>query len=55
MHSLPMASAKASKAEETKKDSKAKTEAKEEPEGKKAGPDAPPVTLGWDSHKAVVG
>jgi CO dehydrogenase/acetyl-CoA synthase beta subunit len=54
-HSLPMATAKAAKAEETKKDSKATTEAKTEAEGKKAGPDAPPVTIGWDSHQAVVG
>ena len=23
-------------------------------EGKKAGKDAPPVNIGWDSHKAVV-
>ena len=23
-------------------------------EGKKAGPDAPPVQLGWDTHKPVV-
>ena len=32
------------------------TEAKEETkvEGKKAGEDAPPVNIGWDSHKAVV-
>ena len=32
------------------------TEAKEETkvEGKKAGDDAPPVNIGWDSHKAVV-
>jgi hypothetical protein len=50
-----MATAKAAKAEETKNDSKETTEAKTEPEGKKAGPDAPPVTIGWDSHNAVVG
>ena len=24
-------------------------------EGRKAGKDAPPVNLGWDSHSAVVG
>ena len=32
------------------------TEAKEDKatEGKKAGPDAPPVNIGWDSHEAVV-
>lgn len=32
------------------------TEAKEDTkvEGKKAGEDAPPVNIGWDSHKAVV-
>ena len=24
-------------------------------EGKKAGEDAPPVNIGWDSHKPVVG
>ncbi len=32
------------------------TEAKEETkvEGKKAGDDAPPVNIGWDSHKKVV-
>lgn len=30
------------------------TEAKEKVEGKKAGKDAPPVNLGWDSHTAVV-
>ena len=23
-------------------------------EGKKAGPDAPPVQLGWDTHQSVV-
>jgi hypothetical protein len=27
---------------------------KKEVEGKKAGKDAPPVSIGWDSHKAVV-
>ena len=25
------------------------------PQGKKAGKDAPPVNIGWDSHKPVVG
>ena len=31
------------------------TEAKDKvDEGKKAGEDAPPVNIGWDSHKAVV-
>lgn len=27
----------------------------EKVEGKKAGEDAPPVSIGWDSHQAVVG
>jgi hypothetical protein len=27
----------------------------EKTEGKKAGEDAPPTNLGWDSHQAVVG
>ena len=32
----------------------AKEKADDKVEGKKAGKDAPPVNLGWDSHKAVV-
>ena len=30
------------------------TKDEEKVEGKKAGADAPPVNIGWDSHKAVV-
>lgn len=30
------------------------TKDEEKVEGKKAGPDAPPVNIGWDSHKPVV-
>ena len=32
----------------------AATKEKETTEGKKAGKDAPPVQLGWDTHQAVV-
>jgi hypothetical protein len=38
----------------SKKDDKKKDDKKEEIEGKKAPEDAPPVNIGWDSHKAVV-
>jgi hypothetical protein len=37
-----------------KKDDKKKDDKKVEIEGKKAAEDAPPVNIGWDSHKAVV-
>lgn len=30
------------------------TKDEEKVEGKKAGADAPPVNIGWDSHKPVV-
>ena len=38
---------------EGKKAGGKKTKAKKA-EGKKAGEDAPPVSIGWDSHQAVV-
>ena len=44
---------KANKKDDKKKVSK-KDDKKEEIEGKKAPKDAPPVNIGWDSHKAVV-
>jgi hypothetical protein len=31
----------------------ARLKAQAQPEGKKAGKDAPPVTIRWDSHQAV--
>ena len=35
-------------------EAKEKTDSEDKVEGKKAGKDAPPVNLGWDSHSAVV-
>jgi hypothetical protein len=42
------------KKKDEKKEDKKKEDDKKEVEGKKADEDAPPVNIGWDSHKAVV-